>query len=71
MITKATHYDVIHNFDDNSIAKYRLFEYTDYTKPNKLIFSTNSKVRFKIQLDLMGLKEKKEMKDEEDVTYYH
>ena len=71
MITKATHYGVFHNFKNSPTPNFRLFEFTDYTRPNKLVFSTNSKVRFKIQLDLMGLKEIEEMKDEEDVTYYH
>ena len=74
--SKATHYGAILNFDDGLTPKYRLFEYTDITRPNKLVFSTNSSEEFQIKIDLPGLREIKEtIKSIKtkflSISYYH
>ena len=73
---KATHYSVILSLDDGLTPKYRLFEYTDITRPNKLVFSTNSPEEFQIKIDLFGLREIKEtIKSVKtkflSISYYH
>ena len=74
--SKATHYGAILNFDDGLTPKYRLFEFTDITRPHKLVFSTNSPEEFQIKIDLIGLSEIKEtiksVKTEIlSISYYH
>ena len=73
---KATHYSVILSLDDGLTPKYRLFEYTDITRPNKLVFSTNSHEEFQIKIDLIGLSEIKETNKNVktkifSISYYH
>ena len=73
---KATHYSVILSLDDGLTPKYRLFEYTDITRPHKLVFSTNSPEEFQIKIDLLGLREIKEtIKSVKTkfllISYYH
>ena len=74
--SKATHYSAILNSDDDLTPKYRLFEFTDITRPNKLVFSTNSPEEFQIRIDLLGLREIKETNKNEkteslSISYYH
>ena len=73
---KVTHYSVILGLDDGLTPKYRLFEYTDITRPNKLVFSSNSPEEFQIKIDLLGLREIKEtIKSVKtkflSISYYH
>lgn len=73
---KATHYSVILSLDDGLTPKYRLFEFTDITRPYKLVFSTNSPEEFQIKIDLIGLREIKEtIKSVKtkffSISYYH
>lgn len=73
---KVTHYSVILSLDDGLTPKYRLFEYSNITRPNKLVFSTNSPEEFQIRIDLIGLSEiKGTIKSVKtkflSISYYH